>query len=69
MHHISPGKDTNKALNEISRVLKPGGRVGIYDDPYIVFLWTKLLRKNGLTVERKERNIVFCIKPALSPVI
>ena len=62
MHHISHGSGTNRAMSEMTRVLKPGGRMAIYDDPFSVYLCAKLMRQNGLEVEKKERDMVFGIK-------
>jgi arsenite methyltransferase len=62
MHHISHGSDTNKAMSEMTRVLKPGGRIAIYDVPIAVYSSAKLMRKNGLEVEKKDRDMVFGIK-------
>ncbi len=63
MHHISHGTDTGKSMSEMTRVLKPGGRLAIYDEPFTVYLWAKLMRKNGLEIEKKDRDMVFGIKP------
>ena len=62
MHHISHGSDTNKAMSEMTRVLKPGGRIAVYDEPFTVYLCAKLMRQNGLEVEKKDRDMVFGIK-------
>ncbi len=66
MHHL--GFDTNKAMGEMIRVLKPGGRLAIYDEPSTVFYCAKLLRQNGLQVEKKTIDMVIGIKshPATS---
>ncbi len=61
MHHI--GFDTDKAIGEMARVLKPGGRMAIYDEPSTVFYCAKLIRQNGLQVEKKNLDMVFGIKP------
>jgi len=37
----------------MTRVLKPGGRMAIYDDPFSVYLCAKLMRQNGLELEKK----------------
>jgi arsenite methyltransferase len=62
MHHISPGPNTEKALSEVTRVLKAGGRLVIYDEPFTIFYFTKLMRKNGFDIEYKDRDMVFGIK-------
>jgi len=61
MHHM--GFDTDKAMGEMARVLKPGGRMGIYDEPSTVFYCAKLMRQNGLQVEEKSIDMVFGTKP------
>lgn len=63
MHHM--GFDTNKAMSEMTRVLKPGGRMAIYDEPSTVFYCEKLLRQNGLKVEKKTIDMVIGIKPQM----
>ncbi|MCP4195888.1 MAG: class I SAM-dependent methyltransferase [Proteobacteria bacterium] len=62
MHHISHGKDTAKAMDEMRRVLKPGGWIGIFDNPLTVTACAKLMLKHGLVVERKDRDMVFGTK-------
>ncbi len=61
MHHM--GFDTDKAMSEMTRVLKPGGRMAIYDESSTVFYCAKLMRQNGLQVEKKTIDMVFGIKP------
>lgn len=61
MHHM--GFDTDKAMSEMTRVLKPGGRMAIYDEPSTVFYCAKLMRQHGLQVEKKTIDMVFGIKP------
>ena len=62
MHHMSSGADYNKAISEMTRVLKPEGRMAIYDEPFTVYLCAKIMRQNGLMVEKKDRGMVFGIK-------
>ncbi len=66
MHHL--GFDTNKAIGEMARVLKPGGHMAIYDEPSTVFYCAKLMSQNGLEVEKKAMDMVIGIKsqPATS---
>ena len=61
MHHL--GFDTDKAIGEMTRVLKPGGWMAIYDEPSTVFYCAKLMRQNGLQVEKKTMDMVFGMKP------
>ncbi len=60
MHHL--GFDTDKAMSEMTRVLKPGGHMAVYDEPSTVFYCEKLMRQNGLQVEKKSMDMVFGIK-------
>jgi SAM-dependent methyltransferase len=62
MHHISHGKDTAKAMGEMTRVLKPGGWLGIYDNPLTVTACAKGMPKHGLAVEKKDGDMVFGTK-------
>ncbi len=61
MHHM--GTDTAIAMGEMTRVLKPGGRIAVYDEPSSVFYCAKLMRQHGLQVEKKTIDMVFGIKP------
>jgi ubiquinone/menaquinone biosynthesis C-methylase UbiE len=63
IHHISHGSDSIKAFAQMTRVLKPGGRMGIYDVPPAIRLSEKLMVKNGLKIEKRARDMVFGIKP------
>lgn len=65
MHHL--GFDTEKALAEMIRVLKPGGRMAIYDEPSTIFYSAKLMRQHGLQVEKKGMDMVFGLKPQPVP--
>jgi len=60
MHHMKA--EANKAMREMSRVLKPGGWMAIYDEPSTVFYCSKLMRQNGLRLEKKYANMVFGTK-------
>ncbi|MCP4425882.1 MAG: class I SAM-dependent methyltransferase, partial [Chloroflexi bacterium] len=64
MHHL--GTDTNKAMREMKRVLKPGGWLAIYDEPSTIFYCAKLMRQNGLQVEKKEMDMIFGTKPPIT---
>jgi len=61
MHHL--GFDTDKAIGEMTRVLKPGGWMAIYDEPSTVFYCAKLMRQHGLRLEKKTMDMVFGTKP------
>ena len=60
MHHMKA--ETDKAMREMARVLKPGGWMAIYDEPSTVFYCSKLMRQNGLQLEKKYVNMVFGTK-------
>jgi len=64
IHHL--GFDTEKAIEEMTRVLKPGGCMAIYDEPSTIFYSAKLMQKYGLQVEKKTMDMVFGVKPRLS---
>jgi ubiquinone/menaquinone biosynthesis C-methylase UbiE len=59
MHHLSSRADYKSAMHEMTRVLKPGGRIAIYDEPVAVFFSAKLMCQNGLEIEKKARDMVF----------
>ena len=63
IHHL--GFDTEKAFGEMTRVLKPGGWLAIYDDPSTVFYCAKLMQKYGLKTEKKSMDMLFGVKPHL----
>ena len=60
IHHM--GFDTEKAMSEMTRVLKSGGWRAIYDEPSTIFYSAKLMRKFGLKVESKTMDMVFGVK-------
>jgi len=60
IHHL--GFDTDKAIQEMTRVLKPKGWMAIYDEPSSIFYSAKLIRQNGLQIEKKTINMVFSTK-------
>ncbi|MCP4418749.1 MAG: class I SAM-dependent methyltransferase [Chloroflexi bacterium] len=60
VHHL--GFDTEKGMGEMIRVLKSGGWLAIYDEPSTVFYSAKLMRKNGLQVEKKVMGMVIANK-------
>lgn len=63
MHHILHGSDSEKAMPEMVRVLKPGGKMGTYDVPIAVNATKKLMLQNGLEIVKKDSDMVFGIKP------
>jgi len=62
VHHISPSKAKKIAMTEIVRVVKEGGRIVIYDEPFTVKLCAKLMRQNGLRIEKQDKDMVFGVK-------
>jgi len=60
MHHLKAEAD--KGVREMVRVLKPDGWLAIYDEPSTVLYCTKLMRQNGLHIEKKTTSMVFGIK-------
>jgi len=60
MHHMKT--ETNKTMREMARVLKTGGWMAIYDEPSTVFYCEKLMRQNGLQIEKKYVDMVFGTK-------
>jgi len=51
IHNVPDRAGRDKALTEIARVLKPGGRAAIFDILH-PFGYAKVLRRHGLAVER-----------------
>ena len=60
MHHI--GRDAPDALFEMVRVLKPGGRMAIYDVSFAVKQSKKIMRQLGLTIEMDADDMVIGVK-------
>jgi hypothetical protein len=50
-------------MSEMTRVLKPGGWMAIFDEPSSVYLCAKLMRQNGLEVRKKSMDTVIGLKP------
>jgi ubiquinone/menaquinone biosynthesis C-methylase UbiE len=63
IHHLR--FDTEKSIGEMTRVLKPGGWLAIYDEPSTVFYCAKLMQKYGLKTEKKSTDMLFGVKPHL----
>jgi len=63
VHHM--GFDAEKAMSEMTRVLKPGAWMAIYDEPSTVFYSTKLMRQYGLQIKKRKMDMVFGVKPAV----
>jgi arsenite methyltransferase len=61
IHHL--GFNTPKSIAEMTRVLKPGGWMAIYDEPSTVFYSAKLMRQNGLQITKKTMDMIFGVKP------
>lgn len=62
MHHILHGKDSEKAYEEMIRVLKPGGFLAVYDIPVGVLSSTAQFRKHGLDIHTKTSEMVVGVK-------
>ena len=63
LHHISHGEQLHKAMSEITRVLRPGGCLAIYDIPPVIFSCARLMKSRAFEVHKKNRNMVFAKKP------
>ena len=66
VHHL--GFEADKAMGEMIRVLKPGGWIGIYDEPSTILYSAKLMRRQGLQIEKKAVDMVFAIKPEIQAI-
>lgn len=62
MHHMRSGKEYQCAITEMERVLKPSGIIAIYDEPFTILLCAKLMKKCGLSVERRYSDMLFAKK-------
>ena len=62
MHHIMHGTESEKAMPEMVRVLKPGGKMGTYDIQPAIKPTEKLMIQNGMKITKKTKNMVFGVK-------
>jgi len=62
MHHILHDEGVEKAIAEMSRVLKPSGSIAIYDVPIAIKATKKLLLKQGMIVKKINSNFILCRK-------
>jgi hypothetical protein len=60
MHHLKA--EVNKAIREMTRVLKTGGWMAIYDEPSTIMYCSKLMGDNGLQIKKKSVDMIFGIK-------
>jgi arsenite methyltransferase len=60
IHHL--GFDTEKGMREMTRVLKTGGWMAIYDEPSTVIYSARLMQKSGLRVKNKTTDMVFGVR-------
>jgi ubiquinone/menaquinone biosynthesis C-methylase UbiE len=58
IHNISDKKERERALGEIRRVLKPGGRFAVIDIQYDYAPW---LTANGFVIEETWMNLLFAL--------
>ena len=64
MHHIMHDGGADSAMSEMNRVLKTSGTIAVYDVPIAIMSTAKLMRKNGLKVNRKNNTLIFGSKPS-----
>lgn len=60
IHHLRA--EANKAIREMTRVLKPGGWMAIYDEPSTIMYCRKLMRDNALDIEMKTADMIYGTK-------
>ena len=58
IHNISSRAERERALAEIRRVLKPGGRFAVIDIGHSYAAW---LGANGFTIEKRWMNLLFAL--------
>jgi arsenite methyltransferase len=56
-HHVGDGESRRKAAQEIVRVLKPGGKVMVYDMGIALNELEQVMRASGLTVHRHGKPV------------
>lgn len=65
VHHLLHGDGADKAIKEMVRVLKSHGRIAVYDVPIAIFSATKLLKREGIKVNKINSRIILGEKSAI----
>jgi len=64
LHHMGSNRDREQALQEMIRVLKPGGVILLYDMFPMISQAAAIMRQNGLSQVKKRRGLAIVVLSA-----
>jgi len=64
MHHILHDSGADKAIQEMVRVLKPGGIIAVYDVPIAIMSTMKLLKREKVETRKLNNKMILGAKSA-----